>query len=212
MRKRIPTILLAGLALASAPMRAEADPPKALRPTVRVHGIPDVMQVNNYSCGAAAVQGVAQRYGIWGYQDRWAAELGTTPEEGTHPANIVAVLRSYDLDAQLIEGMTLAELFAFMDEGHAVIVDFQAYGEPSYGDYSQKWEDGHYGIAVGYSDTHIFIEDPSLLGTVGVLTHEDFQDRWHDYENEGGRRRDYRHMAIVVNGTPAWPPRYSPIE
>lgn len=204
-----PRLLALGLALLAASASARGAGPK---PTKRVFGVPDVMQVNSWSCGAAAVQAVAQRFGHWGYQEPWARELGTSSEEGTHPRNMVQGLRELGLEAELVEGMTLDELRGHMDRGDVVIVDFQAWGEPLGKDYSKEWEDGHYGVAVGYSKKHLFIEDPSLLGTVGYLTFEDFESRWHDYENEDGRRREYRHMAIVVRGPRPWQPRYTPID
>src|SRR5437016_5158043 len=80
-----------------------------------VDGVPDVMQMNDYSCGVACTQAIAQRYGHWGYQDEWARELGTTPADGTHPRRIVQVLGRIGLDARLREGLTLAELEAMVD-------------------------------------------------------------------------------------------------
>lgn len=207
-RSALSPVAAAALALAAASAGVEAAPPRSW-----VRGIPDVMQTNSYSCGAAAVQAVGQRFGVWGYQEEWADELGTSEEQGTHPGDMVEVLRAYDLDARLVEGMTLAQLFAHIDRGDVVIVDYQAWGEPTGKDYAHEWEDGHYSIAVGYSDTHLYLEDPSLLGSVGTLTHADFLARWHDYEVEDGARREYRQMAIVVTG-PSAPParRFTPIE
>jgi predicted double-glycine peptidase len=177
-----------------------------------VAGIPDVMQSNSYSCGAASVQAVGQRYGVWRYQDEWAKELGTSSEEGTHPQAMVEGLRQLELDAELVEGMTLEELKAHIDAGHAVIVDFQAWGEPADGDYSREWEDGHYCVALGYTESYLLLEDPSLLGTRGWVYLEDLSRRWHDYENEEEGRRDYRNMALVVIGKRVLQPRFSPIE
>jgi len=183
-----------------------------IKPKAFISGIPDVIQMNSFSCGVAVVQAVATYYGQWGYQEEYAGRLGTTQAEGTHPAAIVRVLRSLGLEAKMIEDMTLKGLKDYFDKGHIVIVDFQAWGSPEDGSYEGRWEDGHYGIVVGYNDSLIFIEDPSLLGTIGYLTHEGFLSRWHDYENEDGKRREYRHMAIVVRGTPMPQPQFSSIE
>lgn len=186
---------------------------------LQVRNMPDVMQMNDYSCGVACFQAVAQRHGHWGYQADWAKELGTTPEQGTHPSKIARRLKHLGLDAKVREKLTIAELKAMIDRGDSVIVDFQAWAESKRRqpiqrphDYSNEWESGHYGIAVGYDDTHLFIEDPSLLGTVGTVKLSEFEARWHDYEIENGKRREYHHMAIVVpgQGLPAQP--FTPIE
>jgi len=183
-----------------------------IKPKAFINGIPDVVQMNSFSCGVAVVQAVATYYGQWGYQEEFAEQLGTTEAEGTHPAAIVRVLRNLGLEAKMIEGMTLKGLKDYFDEGHIVIVDFQSWGHAGDGSYEGRWEDGHYGIVVGYNNSLIFIEDPSLLGTIGYLTHEDFLSRWHDYENEDGERREYRRMAIVVRGTRIPQPQFSSIE
>ena len=198
---------LIALLLAAAPLQL---------PTLQVTNMPDVMQMNDYSCGVACFQAVAQRHGHWGYQADWAKELGTTPEQGTHPLKITRALKHLGLDAHLREQLSYDELRSMIDRGDSVIVDFQAWADPSKRrpahDYAKEWESGHYAIAVGYDADHIYLEDPSLLGTVGMLSHADFQARWHDYELESGKRREYVRMAIVVagQGVPAQP--FTPIE
>jgi predicted double-glycine peptidase len=166
------------------------------------------MQANNYSCGVGAVQAVAQYYGVWGYHATHVKALGTTPENGTHPLAMVAYLRKLGLDARLEEGMTLAGLRRWVDAGVPVIVDYQAWNGGAHVDYAKAWEDGHYSVVVGYNRDHVFLEDPSLLGTVGWLTNAEFEARWHDYETEHGKRREYRRMGIVVRGKaqpqPSW--------
>lgn len=189
---------------------------------LQVRNVPDVMQMNDYSCGVACVQAIAQRHGHWGYQADWAKELGTTPEHGTHPSKIARTLKRLGLDAKVREKLTVSELKAMMDRGDSVIVDFQAWAEEKRArhqqeiqrphDYSKEWESGHYGIAVGYDATHVFIEDPSLLGTVGTVAWSDFEARWHDYEIENGKRREYHRMAIVVPGKGLPEQPFSPIE
>lgn len=208
--KRLALTSILGLALL-APGLAAASEQALPRPRVWVPGIPHVMQMNNYSCGTAVFQAVAQRFGHEAYQETWAKELGTDPEEGTHPAALVEGLRDLGLEVELVEGMSLESLLEHIRRRDVVIVDFQAWGDAGT-DYSQGWEDGHYALAVGYSDHHLFLEDPSILGSIGYLTLEDFEARWHDYENEAGGRREYRHMAIVVRGPAGGPPTFLQIE
>lgn len=185
---------------------------RVLRPTRFLAGIPDVIQMNSWSCGVGVVQSVCMYYGIWGYQDEYAREMGTTSDQGTHPLRITAYLQKSGLKASLREGMTLDQLRKEVDQGHLVIIDYQAWGEPADKDYRQEWEDGHYSLVVGYNDQAIFIEDPSLLGTTGYLKNQEFLDRWHDYEIEGGKRREYVRMAIVVEGKVVPQPRFTHID
>jgi predicted double-glycine peptidase len=181
-------------------------------PSRMLAGLPDVMQANSYSCGVGAVQAVAQFYGVWGYHETYAEALGTSSENGTHPRAIEAYLRKLGLDARLVEGLTIADLRRYVDAGVPVIIDYQAWNGGARPDYAHAWEDGHYSVVVGYNRGHVFIEDPSLLGTVGWLTDAELEARWHDYETEKGQRREYRRMGIVVRGKPVKGPAYTHID
>jgi uncharacterized protein len=181
-------------------------------PTRMLRGLPDVMQANSYSCGVGVVQAVAQYYGVWGYHADHVVKLGTTPEAGTHPARIVAYLRGLGLDARLVEGLTPRDLRRYVDAGVPVIIDYQAWNEAARPDYTRAWEDGHYSVVVGYNQGHFFIEDPSLLGTLGWLTDAELLARWRDYEVEHGKRREYQRMGIVVKGKAKPAPAYTHVD
>ena len=167
-----------------------------------------MIQSNSYSCGVGVVQAVLSYHGIWGYQDVFAQAMGTTPEQGTHPARMVAFMKEKGLDAQLREGLTIDELRRFVDEGVLVILDIQAYHDDDV-DYATDWEDGHYVILLGYNKDVLFLEDPSLLGTRTYLTNAELMTRWRDYETENGARREYRQSGIVVRARPRVRPTYS---
>lgn len=190
-----------------------ARPPVSLTPTYYVRGIPDVMQMNNYSCGVGVFQAAAMYFGHWGYQSEFAKALGTTSADGTHPMRITQTLRKMGMDAELVEGMTLEKLKERLMARDMVIIDYQAWSEKPEGkDYSHEWEDGHYSIVTGFNDDVLFIEDPCLLGTIGYLTNDEFLSRWHDYETENGKRRNYVHMVILVRGKVVPQPRYTHID
>lgn len=196
MRKSASFFLACSLAACAAPHRLD--------------DFPDTIQANDYSCGVAAVQAVLQFYDQWGYADEYAREMGTTPEEGTHPGRMVECLRKRGLDARLVEGLTVDDLRRRVDEGVPVIVDFQAWGEKQ--DYSREWEDGHYAVVVGYEGETFILEDPSLLGQRGTLTAAELESRWRDYETENGKRREYVRAGIVVRGPKTRPASRVPIE
>ncbi len=202
-------------ALASPPARipeVQRGPGTGVRPLRALQGIPDVIQSNSYSCGTAAVQAILTYYGVWGYQDDFAKEMGTTEDQGTHPARMVAYLRKWGLDAAMRQGLTTADLRRYVEQGVPVILDFQAWGSPARKNYRNEWEDGHYAVLIGYDRRGFYLEDPSLLGTLGYLTTEDLERRWHDYEIEDGKRRNYHRQGIVVKGKRKLQPPVSPID
>lgn len=200
--------------LAGTGMAETAVPrPLSMRPDFWVRGMPDAIQVNNYSCGVAVFQAVAQYFDHWGYQEKFAKQLGATPDDGTHPAAIIEGFRGLGLEAHLEEGLTLDRVKEYLRAGRVVIVDYQAWhGKPPVSDYTNEWEDGHYSILLGFNDRLLFLEDPSTLGTIGWLTNEEFLSRWHDYENENGRRREYVRMAIIVSGPARRQPLFTHID
>lgn len=175
-----------------------------------LENFPDTIQSNNYSCGVAAVQAVLQFYDHWGYADEYAMEMGTSPDEGTHPARMVDCLRKRGLDAQLAEGLTIDDLRRHVDSGVPVIIDFQAWGEKK--DYANEWEDGHYAVVVGFDGDTLILEDPSLLGQRGTMTTTELERRWRDYEIENGKRREYVRSGIVVRGPKTRPAPRTPVE
>ncbi len=130
----------------------------------------------------------------------------TTPEDGTQPAGILRVARSYGLRAEMKEGCTVEDLKHALDRGIPAIVDIQAWTEaPAAGfSWSSDWEDGHYVVAVGIDKDNLYVEDPSLLGSRGIIPLNEFVNRWHDYEGAppfDPSDRSYVHMAIFIEGS-----------
>jgi predicted double-glycine peptidase len=178
-----------------------------------LEGVPDVIASNSYSCGPAATQAVLMFYGIWGHQDEYAKELGTTPDAGTNPGAIVAFLKKKGLDAELKQDLSLDDLRRYVDDGVPVIIDFQAWHDwTATHDYTAEWEDGHYGVLTGYDDHAFYIEDPSLLGTVGFVEADDLLARWHDSTTIDDRPVKFIHAGIVVRGKPVPQPPFTPIK
>jgi predicted double-glycine peptidase len=179
-------------------------------------GIPDVRQSTGYSCGAAALQAVLAHWGTSEREDRLIARLRSTPENGTHPDDIVRGAREFGLKAELREGLGLDDLEAALKAGVTVIVDLQAWREKDDRPWTETWEDGHYMVLLGMDAQDLYFEDPSLLGSRGVIPRREFVDRWHDYEGDpplDSRDRKYVHMAIFIRGDrPAAPPPFTPVK
>lgn len=149
-----------------------------------ISNVPDVRQSQPYSCGAACLQAVLNYYGIDKREGVLMQELNTTEEAGTHPDSIVRVARAHGLDAELRTNLTLADLEEAAAGRIPVIITCQAWSDvsPANLSWDRDWEDGHYMVVIGIDKDNVYFEDPSLLGTRGVIPREEFLSRWHDYE------------------------------
>ena len=173
-----------------------------------LEGIPDVRQSTGFSCGAAALQAVLHYYGVEEREDRLMTELKASPEEGTHPAEILQVARAHGLRAEMREGLGIEDLKSALDRGTPVIAAIQAWkaGDRSLPAWAKTWEDGHYVVILGLDAASVYVEDPSLLGCRGIIPRAEFLERWHDYEGRppfGADRRAYVRMGIFLEGRPA---------
>jgi predicted double-glycine peptidase len=186
----------------NAPPAGSASTPTAPPPRPLLD-VPDVRQSTGYTCGAAALQAVLAYWGTSEREDRLAARLHSTPEAGTHPADIVRVAREFGLTAELREGLDLADLDRALAGGTTVIVDLQAWRDHADAPWTETWDDGHYVVLLGMDRNALYFEDPSLLGVRGVIPRQEFVDRWHDYEGApplDPSDRKYVHMAIFLKG------------
>jgi predicted double-glycine peptidase len=148
--------------------------------------VPDVRQVTGYSCGRAAVVAVARFLGVELSAGQLSA-LGTSPQEGTRPANIVALLNSAGLQATSRDGMNLADLEQELAGGRPVLCPIQA---------DDSGDGGHYVVVIGCDGSRLTLQDP-VRGRVEMQADE-FDRRW--YDRAGGQ--EYRHYGIAVGGQP----------
>lgn len=181
--------------------------------------VPDVRQSTTYSCGAAALQAVLCAWGIDSREQALMDELGTTESAGTAPEAIAAAARARGLRATLVENTDLAALEAAAARGIPAIVAIQAWTDtrPAGFSWLDDWEDGHYVVVLGLDDDNVYVEDPSLLGTRGMIPRPEFLDRWHDYTGEppfDATDRAWRRLGIFIEGArpAAAPPLFSPVE
>ncbi len=180
--------------------------------------VPDVRQSTTYSCGAAALQAVLCAWGIDSRERTLMDECGTTESAGTAPEAIAAAARARGLRATLVEDTDLAALEEAAARGVPAIVAIQAWTDarPAGFTWREDWEDGHYIIVLGLDDDNVYVEDPSLLGTRGLIPRREFLDRWHDYTGEppfDATDRAWRRLAIFIEGgRPAAPAAYSLVE
>ncbi len=170
--------------------------------------VPIISQATSHSCGAAALMAALLYFGVFdGPESELHGPLAVTPEQGTHPDNIVAVARARGLTAELRTGLTLAAIERALAQGAVVILAVQAWLEESdrdAGGWEAQWEDGHYVVAVGLDDRNLYVMDPSVRGSYGFIPRAELLRRWHDFEIVGGRRVEYDRLGIVLRGKPAF--------
>lgn len=154
-----------------------------------------VRQTTGFSCGAAALRSIFQYYGVGPDEEhKFIDMMNSTHRDGTLPAHIVATAKDYGLCVCEKHELSINKLKKLLDQEKPIICPIQAYGpEKQYK--NQKRKNGHYVVAIGYDDGHIFFEDPILKGRRGYLTYEEFNERWYDKDAEGTL---YDHYGIVI--------------
>jgi len=187
------------------PVEEDVPPPDGIYPTAKnlkksavpdnaiKVSMPDVRQETTYSCGAAAFQAIAEMYGVGPQDESWYRDaLDSDPENGTPPENIRELADNLGLQS-VAKTMTAEEVKGWLDKGTPVILLIQAWGDSS--TYATD-ENGHYVVAIGYTDDELIVEDPSLRLIRGWIAWDDLETRWHD-TGLGGTRYDHWGMAVV---------------
>lgn len=171
---------------------------KRLETAPDVLEVPDIRQFNNYTCGSASLLAVLSYWDLYdGLEDRLAKELGTDPDDGTDPEEIVRVARMLGLGCEMKTDCSMDDLRESLDRECPVIVNFQAWSDYDDSDWSSRWDDGHYAVLIGMDDENLYMRDPSLYNRIGSIEKSEFEDRWHDVSGKGVK---YNRMAIFFEG------------
>jgi len=202
------SILLAAVVIYPLTRPAEAPSPAIL------DGVPNVYQSTDYSCGAASLQAVLSYWGTNIREGVLMERLGTSEDNGTDPNDIVRVAKELGLDATMALNLTVEDLASSIRDGVPVIIVAQAWTEEA-GDrfsWADDWLDGHYMVVIGVDDSFVYLEDPALLGSRGMMAVDELNDRWHDYlgaSHDDPRAITLEHMGIIIKGgSPAPGPGY----
>lgn len=149
----------------------------------------DVRQRSTWTCGPSALEAVTSKFGIPATEKQIVKLTDASPDYGTSPESLLEAAKKLGVRCFLKEQMTIEELKQYLDEGKAVICDIQAWGTPE--EYAER-DSGHYVVAIGYDDTHVYFEEPSIKGAIGELPNEEFKARWKDQEDiaRGGEKTD----------------------
>jgi predicted double-glycine peptidase len=167
--------------------------------------VPDLRQATSYTCGVAALQSVLVYFGIEPPAEKaFAKEIGTDSKNGTDPGQITRAARKYGLTTEIKQHMTLGELESYVRRGIPVMVAYQAWTDKKQVEWKKDWVDGHYSVVVGMDAKNVYLEDPSILGSVGYISRQEFLDRWHDTDRNN---RKYYNLGIVLTRPGFKPPR-----
>ncbi len=165
--------------------------------------LPNVQQLDDFTCGAAAFQAVCCYFGVGPDDpDEFVKILHTSQKAGTKPEEIISWATNFGLCAEAVVDMSIDDLKRHLDAGQPVICSMQAYGPTSKRrtEYTVRKKghyldlDGHYIVAIGYDDKNFYFEDPSLAGRRGFIPIEEFDKRWH--EDDSGHKV---HLGLVIS-------------
>lgn len=177
-----------------------------LSPAV-LSSVPDVRQSTPFSSGAASLQAVLNYWGTDLSEEDLMdlLELGATGN--VLPESIVDAAQHLNYSAELRENLTLSDLEASVTTGIPVIIAAQAHAGNESILYTQEWEKGHYMVVIGIDAENVYLEDPAILGSRGMIPRLEFLTRWHDapeYSADDPGSRKYQHPGIFINDTVAW--------
>jgi len=157
---------------------------------------PSVRQSTNFSCGAAALQGVLAYYGIDFKEDDLVQKLDTNRKEGTDFENMARFARRCRLRTH-VGSLGFKEVQKALDKRWPVILAIQAYADKSPEEYQRDYGSGHYVTVIGYDKSGLYFADPSMYHR-GYLSYEECAKRWHDKDDE----RKVQNLGIIIAGTP----------
>lgn len=165
--------------------------------------LPIVRQATDYSCGAASLLSVLQRFSGYGGSERSLYRgLGTEPKHGTRPERIAKVAKRHGLSATFRDGLSISDLRRAVKKGQAVILDLQAWRSPRQqkSDWSKIWGTGHYVVLESIGTKYATFMDPWAPGKLAWAPIAELDKRWHDWTHEkDGSRRKWQHSAIIVD-------------
>src|SRR5262245_1088795 len=168
-------------------------------PALLLEGVPDVVQTTNYSCGPSAVVALLAYYGIAADEQEIIREAKTDPKIGAELEDLADVVQRRGLQATVCEGLDLADLERELKARYPVLILNQSWRDNSHVPWDDDWDDGHYLLVIGISAVYVFVEDPVLKGSRGLIPRSEFVARWHDWTID--KRRAWG-QALLVHGSP----------
>lgn len=159
--------------------------------------LPMIRQATDYTCGVAALQSVLAFFGDDFDERELMSALGPDPEFGTDYRRIASLAQSLGYEVQARTGMGLVDLEALLHGGRPVIVALQAWIEvPAQTDWPATWDSGHYAVAIGYDERHVYFMDPAVSGNYVFIPRAEFLLRWHDLDGRAQEKVEGLGIAL----------------
>jgi predicted double-glycine peptidase len=150
--------------------------------------LPITPQLKSFTCGCAIIKSIIEWNDHNDYDEKDIAKIvKADPKFGTKQREIFKFFKKNGYQAFYKQNLKLQDLFDLLDQKQPVITCIQAWSEKKNVDYSTEVNSGHYVIVVGYdlNANIVVFMDPAIEHYYGVLTIEDFKQRWRGYPKDG---------------------------
>lgn len=166
--------------------------------------MPDVRQTYDYTCGPVSLQAAFGYFGEEHFERDLMEMCQSDPQEGTPPWKLAEVARKLGFQAEIRQNMTLADLEKCVAEGKPVLIAAQAWRneDQQTTPWSQIWDSGHWMVTAGMDEQNVYFEDPSILGSLGRISREEFLQRWHDIDYG----KPFLQGGVIISGKQPQPP------
>ena len=164
---------------------------------VHIMDFPSLRQTYVYDCGANAVQSILTYYGDDMKESEIMEAMGTTPEDGTDYRRILKFFQEKGFKVKARKNLTLELLRKLIELGIPVMLPVQAYRDKPDITYKDDKDDGHWVVAIGYTENAVIFCDPSsVLDT--FMTIKELEERWHDEAPQTGEFLE--HFGVLIYG------------
>lgn len=182
--------------------------------------VPNLLAPTINSTGPTALQEVLAYYGTSIGIDK-LVNLTNNNANGTFPINIAEAADTLGFQSQIKENMSLQDLQQYVNQGVPVIVNIQAgVNSTENFNWTNSQQNGEYMVVVGVDSQNVYLEDPTILGSVGYIPNQEFLDRWHTTFQNGTTNTTnntnnttnntnstnfntlfYNHIGIIITGS-----------
>ena len=126
-------------------------------------------QIQNYSCGAAALKAVMQHWGENVDEPTLIREIGVDPKHGSTAQQVTNAARARGYLAQTRRFDSIDELGKYTSKDVPVIVAIRSFTRPN---------QGHFVVATKVKPATIDIMDPNVRGNQRTLSRGEMDARW----------------------------------